>query len=106
MTKLNICTSCGYTWEEFLNRGRLGCPDCYSVFNNELKSIFAIHHGRTKHAAPSPRKTSAIKKVKKSEELQQLKKLLKSAVKYEKFEEAIRIKREISRLEGSVENAE
>ena len=34
---LTRCPSCRFTLADFRNTGRLGCPDCYSVFANELE---------------------------------------------------------------------
>lgn len=35
---LTHCPSCGFSLDEFRQIGRLGCPDCYSVFADELNT--------------------------------------------------------------------
>jgi protein arginine kinase activator len=36
MTPLRVCTQCGFTHSEFLARGLLGCPECYTHFGDAL----------------------------------------------------------------------
>ena len=33
---LRVCTQCGFTHAEFLARGLLGCPECYTNFGDAL----------------------------------------------------------------------
>ena len=36
------CNSCGYTFDDIANTGRLGCKDCYSVFEDRLDPIIKV----------------------------------------------------------------
>lgn len=36
MSPLRVCTQCGFTYAEFLARGLLGCPECYTHFGDSL----------------------------------------------------------------------
>ena len=44
MTPLRVCTQCGFTHGEFLARGLLGCPECYTNFGDTLfADLLHIH---------------------------------------------------------------
>ena len=49
-----ICKSCGTTLSEFYRNTLLGCPDCYTVFEEELKPILKELHGVTVHKGKRP----------------------------------------------------
>ena len=44
-----VCTSCGYTLGDFRRTAKLGCEDCYSVFEKVLEPLIKKMHGRTVH---------------------------------------------------------
>ena len=99
MGKILICSHCGYTWEEFLNRKHLGCSHCYQTFHHELTFFLTELHGNHKHAhLPSP---SPMSKPKSGtlKDLAHLRDLLSLAVQQEKFEEALQLKEQITLLE-------
>lgn len=107
------CNSCGYTFDDISNTGKLGCKDCYDVFEDRLDSIIkriqgANHHvGRIGKTIDSKidskintNKDFEIKKQNKSEsKLEQLQEELKQAIKDERYEDAARIRDEIKKLE-------
>jgi protein arginine kinase activator len=99
MGKIKFCTRCGFTWDEFLTRGVLGCPECYSVFDQELRPWLAEYHNTLKHNAflKSTGGTQANTEI--IEKLARLREQLSDAVRLEKFEEAIKIKKCIRELE-------
>src|SRR5213083_3008764 len=43
------CPRCGMKFAEFRNTGRLGCPDDYQEFREELTPLLENIHGETKH---------------------------------------------------------
>lgn len=44
--RLNIqCAKCRMSLEEFLKKGRLGCPECYRVFQDALTVLIKNIHG-------------------------------------------------------------
>ena len=49
MGKMLICSQCGFTWDEFLARKRLGCTHCYQVFEKELNFFLTEFRGKTPH---------------------------------------------------------
>ncbi len=100
MTKIKICTNCGFTWDEFLSRRIFGCSQCYTTFSRELRIYLAEFHGNIKHLPLSRPGISNDDHIKKMGKLAQFRELLSKAVQQEKFEEALRIKKQISRLES------
>ena len=107
------CNSCGYTFDDISNTGKLGCKDCYDVFEDRIDSIIkriqgANHHvGRIGKAIDKKienkinnNKETEEKKEEKSEsKLEQLQKELKQAIMDERYEDAARIRDEIKKLE-------
>ncbi len=105
------CDNCGYTFEDIVNTGKLGCENCYSVFENRLDPIIKKIQGSNKHVGRTGKiidskisekinnkdsKTENNKDVSKVEKLQND---LKKAIKEEKYEEAAKIRDEIKKLE-------
>ena len=97
------CDNCGYTFEDIVNTGKLGCENCYSVFENRLDPIIKKIQGSNKHVGRTGKiidskisekinnkdsKTENNKDVSKVEKLQND---LKKAIKEEKYEEAAKI---------------
>lgn len=48
------CETCGITFFEFRNQGRLGCPHDYLQFEKELEPLIANIHGATEHTGRRP----------------------------------------------------
>lgn len=106
------CDNCGYTFEDIVNTGKLGCENCYSVFENRLDPIIKKIQGSNKHVGRTGKiidskisekinnkdsKTENNKDVSKVEKLQND---LKKAIKEEKYEEAAKIRDEIKKIKG------
>jgi len=99
--KIKVCTQCGFTWEEFVTRRIFGCVHCYTQFNEELKPFFAQLHGCLLH---NPEERSQVRvevSPQRYEQLAQLRELLSDAVRQERFEDALKIKKDIASLEGT-----
>ncbi|MBR3002202.1 MAG: UvrB/UvrC motif-containing protein [Clostridia bacterium] len=111
-TKLK-CKGCNYTFEDIINTGKFGCPECYETFETEIDSLLNKLHGSNRHkgrlgklekakveeenkSADSPKKD---KKSNEQNKLEQLKNKLKQLVKEEKYEEAAKVRDEIKELE-------
>ena len=43
------CNHCGYTFEDIVNTGRLGCGNCYDVFEERLDPIIKKIQGSNRH---------------------------------------------------------
>ncbi len=43
------CGTCGATLQDFRDTGRLGCADCYRVFDAQVRDLLRRLHGSTHH---------------------------------------------------------
>lgn len=106
------CNHCGYTFEDIANTGRLGCGDCYDVFEERLDPIIRKIQGANKHVGrtgkmidkkidqkENQKKQATTKETKKEEEnqLEKLQQDLKQAIKEERYEDAAKIRDEIKK---------
>jgi protein arginine kinase activator len=93
------CPNCGIKFVEFRNSGRLGCPQDYQEFHDELATLLENIHGETRHCGKTPRRLPQNKQA--QSELIQLRKQLQQAVTKEAYEEAARLRDKIRKLEES-----
>lgn len=119
------CNSCGYTFEDIANTGKLGCENCYDVFEEKLDPIIrkiqgANHHvGRIGKMIDKKIDNKIDKKLNESQEtktdfsnkkesneedenktkIEKLQIELKQAIKEERYEDAAKIRDEIKKLE-------
>ncbi len=88
---LTECPACHFTLEDFRRCGRLGCPDCYTVFAQEITA----EHQQTDNEAASPATTTeesiAIRRSKLEQQLQ-------SAINREDYETAASLRDELKKL--------
>ena len=114
------CDQCGYTFDDIVNTGKLGCGNCYDVFETRLDPIIKRIQGSNKHVGrigkiidnkienklddKSNQKTDKEqiqkKENKKEDKLEKLQEQLKQAIKEEKYEDAAKIRDEIKKEEG------
>lgn len=89
-----VCDKCGTSYEEFLQRGRFGCANCYRSFNSELGKTLKGIQGAEVHTGKRPKgfvtKTDQI--LKGISEVERLQIKLQEAIEKEEFEEAARIR--------------
>ena len=107
------CNGCGYTFEDIVNKGRLGCKDCYEVFENRIDPIIKRIQGSNQHVGRIGKvidsridntmgKKENKKERKESKEQSKIEKLqeeLKAAIQEERYEEAAKLRDEIKKLE-------
>jgi protein arginine kinase activator len=93
------CPLCGIKFVEFRNTGRLGCPNDYHEFREELTPLLENIHGETRHCGKTPRRQPQSKQT--QSELISLRNRLKQAIGKEDYEEAARLRDRIKTLEGS-----
>jgi protein arginine kinase activator len=48
------CPGCGLRYSEFTRTGRLGCMDCYTAFDVQMRRLLRRIHGSTRHAGKVP----------------------------------------------------
>lgn len=101
-----VCDRCGMSYDEFLQKGRFGCADCYRSFHNELgKSLRGIQ-GSEAHTGKRPKGfvSSTDRILKGVTKVQRLSLKLQEAIEKEEFEEAARLRdliRELKKEETS-----
>lgn len=108
------CKGCGSTFEDIVNIGKFGCPECYETFEDEIDGILNKIHGKNRHIGrlgkveqikvdKEDKEKEDIKATKKDEEndkLNKLKERLKELVKEENYEEAAKVRDQIKELEN------
>ena len=98
--------SCGTTFYSISQKGKVGCPDCYETFKNELASILKKINGSRVHTGRGPErlkksedgKCDVKKETSDVADEAQLRKQLEDAIKCENFEEAAKIRDMIKAL--------
>lgn len=99
------CPSCGMSYKEFRNVGRLGCSHCYTAFQEELMPLIENIHGETQHQGKSPRKSTA-EVDEKQYALMKLRGDLRQAVADEQYEKAAELRDKIQALESELSTEE
>lgn len=92
-SSLEQCDKCGLTYDEFRKYGRLGCDNCYKVFEKKLVSIVDTIHKNTRHRGKVPK--AYRDKFYKVEKIRELNKQLKEAVENEEYEKAAMLRDQI-----------
>ncbi len=91
------CPVCGMTFYEFRSQGRLGCPNDYSAFHQQLEPLILNIHGETKHTGKRPSR-SAEGSAERTQ-LIRLRREMQDAVRQEQYERASELRDEIRRIE-------
>ena len=105
------CKTCGISFDDIVNTGRLGCPDCYETFESRLDPILKRMQGSNRHVGRLGKVTEnkinveqqhesdkQEKEIKAETEIEKLEKDLKLAIKEERYEDAAKIRDEIKKL--------
>ena len=112
------CNNCGSTFEDIANTGKLGCGNCYDVFEERLDPIIKRIQGANRHvgrvgkvidskidekianqSTPKTEKGNQPRENRKGNQLEKLQEQLKQAIKEEKYEEAAKIRDAIKKIE-------
>lgn len=109
------CPSCGFSQTDFKKTGRFGCAECYHVFDEGLESLLEAMHKHTEHVGKVPASFPDLPdaevpagpeeptmKDSPADKLSDLKRALSKSVEDEDYEEAARLRDEISRLESQL----
>jgi protein arginine kinase activator len=94
------CPACGFTQADFKKTGRLGCAECYRVFEAGLNSLMKAMHKAEQHVGKVPGKAARTQEL--GGKLKSLENLLKKAVEEEKYEEAAVLRDQIRTLESQL----
>ena len=95
------CPTCGTTYLEISKSGKVGCPQCYNTFREELSGLLASVHGTTSHVGNVPARHRAKKE--RDLKLQSMKNELQEAIGKEDYEKAAALRDEIRRLQAESE---
>ena len=99
------CKSCNTSFEEILNSGKMGCPDCYTEFYEEIMPTVIKIQGNTQHKGISPSSVSEVDEPSdnKSDEIAKLENDLKKAIENEEFEKAAEIRDILKEKRGEID---
>lgn len=92
------CPRCGLLYSSFKETGRLGCAECYTAFQFQLRPLLRRIHGDTRHRGKQP--TRGGEGAALTRQIQRLHDDLQRAVEREDFESAAQLRDEIRRLES------
>lgn len=95
------CPNCGCTYSEIAEHGKVGCPECYTVFRDALASLIHSMHGTTTHNGNVPARHRA--KLERKQQLERMKKSLQEAIQNENYENAAKIRDEIRKLQSETQ---
>ena len=95
-----VCTLCASSFADLKKNGKVGCPQCYKTFGDELRATIHSIHGNVRHLGRAPSKFRKSRE--KENELKALKKQLKEAVSSENFEEAATLRDKIRSMEKDI----
>lgn len=98
------CARCGYDYSSFKKVGRLGCPECYDAFGEQLEPLLRQLHGSTRHQGKTPAGLGDRARIRR--ELADLQEALSEAVAREDYETAATIRDRIKSLEIKVEEGQ
>ncbi|HAW60182.1 MAG TPA: hypothetical protein DCW86_01760 [Actinobacteria bacterium] len=94
------CPTCGTTFSDIRESGKLGCGECYEVFKARLTPILERIHGSCQYAGKVPRRAAGQMKAR--IEIRTLRRRLEELVKKEEYEKAAEIRDRIKNLESKL----
>ncbi len=103
------CDCCGTDFNEIRRTGKVGCANCYKVFENQLSPTVARIHGKTVHVGKKPCQTEesaanneapTVAKMTKEQIIAELKQQLADAISREEYEKAVILRDKIKEEEA------
>ncbi|MBQ9795661.1 MAG: UvrB/UvrC motif-containing protein [Clostridia bacterium] len=98
-----VCPVCKTTLKEFKTTSKLGCPNCYEIFKDEISNILNRIAPSNKHSQDTIKFKPVKTKLTKEEKIAELREEMKQAVSEERYEDAAKIKKQITKLESANE---
>jgi protein arginine kinase activator len=95
------CSYCGMTYHQFIQRGKLGCSNCYDLFSSTLEPAMKKIHGSTYHHGKIPSRSG--EKIKIKREIDDLKEQLRIVISEEEYEKAAQLRDKIKLLVSQME---
>ena len=102
-----VCPDCGSTFQDFRRSGKLGCGQCYVIFEREMRLLLRKIHGSHHHVGISgdPKSMSA-NATSPHARLRELRGRLKDAIEREAYELAAKLRDQIVLLEAEIKDGE
>ena len=94
------CPGCGMTFNDIRQTGKLGCNECYQVFEQELEPTLRRIHGNSQHIGKIPSRSG--EKVLLRRQLDSMKTQMQEAVNREEYERAAEIRDSIKDMESKL----
>lgn len=101
-----ICPSCGMSYRDFEQMGKIGCADCYKTFRHQLEPLLRRIHGSSVHRGKIPHRSGNTLELK--HEIGRLNQNLQECVAQEEYEKAAEyrdkiraLKKELNLREGA-----
>ncbi len=91
------CPTCSLTYRDIVESGRVGCPDCYKTFSEQLASSVKRLHGQVVHIGRKGCAASAD--VMAEDRLKELRNELRLALEQEQYERCALLRDQIRALE-------
>ncbi len=98
-----VCPVCKTTLREFKSSGRLGCPNCYDMFREEISNVIKRIAPFETHIQEPIKTVAKPTRLSKEEKIKVLREQMKQAVSEERYEDAAKIKKQIAKLESANE---
>jgi protein arginine kinase activator len=89
------CPSCGSSLYDIHKSQRLGCPECYKHYKNELLPVLVHAHKSCEHVGKSPKQCEITSN---EENITTLNLKFKQALEQENYEKCAEIKKELENL--------
>lgn len=93
------CPLCGSTFGVLTKKGKVGCPECYVTFENELMPLIRRIHGRSTHTGKTPARFRV--QAERKAQIAALEKDLKEAIGSENYEHAAELRDRLRELRGN-----
>lgn len=95
------CSLCALTFNDILASGKVGCPECYNVFSEELSNTITSIHGNASHHGLVPQYLAPnTESAKALSEKELLRNELNKAIQSENYEAAAIIRDKLKAMEG------
>lgn len=91
------CPNCGMSFVDIRKLGKLGCSECYKVYERELEASLRRIHGNTKHHGKIPMRGGGKVLIKRK--IEEMKSQIQEAVRAEKYEQAAQIRDAVIEME-------
>jgi protein arginine kinase activator len=96
-TKNRVCPRCTLTLKEFKKYERLGCIECFNVFNREITAMLRDKQMGTRHTGKFPNRLHAYKTF--FVDRERIRKKLESAIQREDYERAAKLRDKLTELD-------